>query len=131
MDFGSIGLLRLASRRLEHLSERQRVVAENIANADTPGYRARDVVPFGEMLAGARPVAPERTDPRHLRGTRPEGGVAAVAERDGWATNPNGNSVSLEQEMAKAADTRETYTMVASVYQKSVAMLRMAVGRGG
>ena len=69
MDPTRTGPIALAETRLRWLDARQRVLAQNVANADTPGYRPSDMRPFAQALAGAQGVMAQ-TDPRHLAPTR-------------------------------------------------------------
>jgi flagellar basal-body rod protein FlgB len=126
MDIAGIELFRTAGKRLEYLAQRHRVVAENVVNANTPGYAARDLKPFDTVMNGIKPVTPVRTDAKHLVAGR-AGDVAQEAHRpDTWEMTPDGNGVALEQEMIKASDTREAYSLVSGIFQKHVAMLRTA-----
>lgn len=130
MDISAIGLFQAAAARLDYLAERHRLVAQNVVNANTPGYLSRDLAPFEAVMGGLRPVVPARTDALHLAGTR-SAGAAAEQRRAGtwagtWEVSPDGNGVSLEQEMIKASETRETYNLVTGIFQKNVAMLRAA-----
>jgi flagellar basal-body rod protein FlgB len=115
-------------------SARQSVLAENIANADTPGFQARDLqrVNHEAQFSVARPMAtaPVRTDAKHIAG-RP------VTDTTGFDNNyeqtfevtPEGNSVVLEEEVMKMTANQLDYQTVATLYQKSLGMLRTAVGR--
>lgn len=115
-------------------SARQAVLAENIANADTPGYRARDLerVDHGSRFAIAKPQAagPSRTDSKHISGR-------SIVEASGFDNQrsatfeitPEGNSVVLEEEAMKMTANQLDYQTVATLYQKSLGMLRTAVGR--
>lgn len=128
MDIAGIGLFQLAGKRLNWLAQRQQVIAQNVVNANTPAYKAKDLEPFEKVLSGMRPVTPVRTDPMHLAAAGSDGsGAARVRPRsENWETVPDRNSVSLEQEMIRSADTRDAYGMVASIYQKEAGMLRLA-----
>ena len=66
MDPSNLALFNLADRRLAHIGQRQEVLAQNIANADTPGWKSRDLKPFVDMLAHATSAAPWQTQPGHL-----------------------------------------------------------------
>lgn len=121
----------LAERRLAWLESRQRVLAQNIANADTPGYRPRDLRPFAETLAGAGGgggIGLLRTDARHLApagappGARPD---RQVAERA-----PNGNAVALDQQALKVADTDTAHAFATGLHRRYLGMFRTALGRG-
>lgn len=123
-----MALFRTASRRMEHLSARQQAISENVANANTPGYKAKDVVPFSEMVEGRQPMRMARTDPKHLAGTGSKAGVALDVRATSWDASPDGNSVILEEQMVKAAETREAYKFTLGLYRKSVGMFRAALG---
>jgi flagellar basal-body rod protein FlgB len=117
-------------------SARQSVLAENIANADTPGYQARDLqrVDHETQFAVARPMAtaPVRTDANHLAGRAIADGAGRGFANDEPSTfeiTPEGNSVVLEEEVMKMTANQLDYQTVATLYQKSLGMLRTAVGR--
>ncbi|HEY0302017.1 MAG TPA: flagellar basal body rod protein FlgB [Rhizomicrobium sp.] len=130
-------LLAMLKQRMSWLSARQNVLAQNVANADTPGFTARDLKPvdFGDILKGAT-AAPQfrggmtTTDPRHIS-LKPAGAAAFgdFASPD-VASNPNGNSVSLEQEMIRVADTQAEYQAASNLYAKAIDMMKTAI-RGG
>jgi flagellar basal-body rod protein FlgB len=126
MDPARIPLFDLADRRLAWIGQRQQVLSQNIANADTPGWRTHDLKPFAEHLSRSSGVAPARTDPGHLAPTRnpAQQGRALTGER-----SPDGNSVSLDVELAKVADTESAHSLVTGLYQKYLAMFRTAAGR--
>lgn len=132
MDLDRIGLLKAITRRMEWLGERQRVLAENISHADTPGYRAKDLqqVSFGELVRGSQlGITARATQPGHMRG------LAGTAN-DQWKrtssgnyeTAPNGNNVNLEQQMMNVAETHSDHNLMTSLYRKQVGLLRKALG---
>jgi len=127
----NLTLLRLSSSLAAHSTSRQRVLSENIAHADTPGYQARDIPDFGETLRGSAPAfAAKTTRPGHVAfGADPNGFAPQVAVVDG-AESPNGNSVSLEEQMMRAAEVRQSHDMALGVYRKSMDILRSSLGRG-
>ncbi|PZQ19350.1 MAG: flagellar basal-body rod protein FlgB [Ancylobacter novellus] len=104
---------------------RQGVLAENVANASTPNFRGQDLAP--PELSEPGP-APTRTDARHmtLASIQEEGRARNV---DGFARTPDGNSVTLEEQMAKAAQNQMDHQMAAMLYSKSLGLLRTALGR--
>ena len=126
MDPTDIGLFRLAERRLAWVDQRQRVLAQNIANANTPGYEARDVPSFTASLSASGALT--RTDPQHLGGS--SDGISAVRTRPS-SRAPNGNGVSMEHELAKVADTGTTQELVTNLYHKYQGLFRTALGRSG
>ncbi len=106
-----IYLLQLASQQSKWLNARQTVIADNIANANTPGFRARDIQPFSEILDQTQ-ITMATTNHAHIAPAEEELTEGArVAEADGWATTVSGNSVSLEQELMKEGDINRSYTM--------------------
>ena len=121
-----IGLFSLAESKLGWIDARQRVLAQNIANADTPGYRAKDVVAFSDLI-GERIVAPVRTNPLHLAGlTEQVSAGSPILERA-----PDGNAVKLEDQMTKVADDETTQAMVGNIWHSYMGMFMTALGHGG
>lgn len=123
-------LLRLASGLAAHATARQTLVSENIAHADTPGYRARDLGDFGAAVAAEDGFAARATRPGHFAadgagaaGLRPQETAALGAE------SPNGNSVSLEDQMVRAAEVRQSHDLAVGVYAKTLDILRAGLGR--
>lgn len=99
----------LAASQERWLSLRQATVAANIANANTPGYRAQDIEPFNKIL-DAKVVPVTVTSPMHITtGSRVE--AQAMRKEKTWETVHSGNSVSLEQEMLKAGDINRDYSL--------------------
>jgi len=125
MDIARIGPVALAERRLHWLDERQRVLAQNVAHADTPGYQARDVAPFAQRVGQAMAV----TDAGHITAastaTRPRADRAA-AER-----TPNGNGVSLDEQALRIAQTDQQHALAMSLRTRYLALFRTALGRNG
>lgn len=128
MDIGTIPLFALADRRLDWLEQRQAVLSRNIANVDTPGFQPRDMSPFNAALtqAGAG-VDPVRTDPAHMEGTLPSRGAATVPT--GTQRQPDGNAVSLDDQLVRMADTDTSHELVGQLYTKYLGMFRTAIGR--
>ncbi|HYZ64880.1 MAG TPA: flagellar biosynthesis protein FlgB [Acetobacteraceae bacterium] len=127
MDPTDIGLFRLAERRLAWVDQRQALLAQNVANAYTPGFKPRDLASFAATLNQQAGVL-ARTDPQHLSGS---GGQAQVARSRPFARSPDGNAVSLEQELGKVADTSSTQELVSNLYHKYQGLFRTALGRNG
>ncbi|MFP4327162.1 MAG: FlgB family protein [Paracoccaceae bacterium] len=126
--FQSLDVLRTAQAMAVHAGRRHAVIAQNVANADTPGYRAHDVMPFAETLAGAAGFAPRVTRPGHVRA---DGEAAStIRPRAERHEDPNGNSVSLELEILRAVESKRQHDRALSIYGSALKILRASIGRG-
>lgn len=125
--FEKLELTRMAQALAAHSGSRLAVVARNIANADTPGFRAMDLPEFAKTYATSAP-AMRATLPGHL-GTSPER-QQPLARITTGADAPNGNSVSLETEMVKGVEVRQQHDMALAVYKSVSDILRTSLGRG-
>jgi flagellar basal-body rod protein FlgB len=128
MDPTKIGLFDLAEKRLAWTAQRQSVLASNIANANTPGFQARDVQSFTTILMGQGPIEPARTQPNHMVGTLPTD-LASEIKNPPKARALDGNTVTLDQQLTQVADTETTQSLVTSVWKKYMGMFNMALGR--
>jgi flagellar basal-body rod protein FlgB len=129
MDLPGIGLFRMISQQLHWLGQRQEVLSQNVANADTPGYQARDLQPlaFGDALQQAA-LRPAVTHAGHLLGKSADPAAAKVKAITPWEVSPDGNGVVLEQQMTQLAETQADYQMATELYRKQIAMLKTAIG---
>ena len=135
MDLGKLPIFDILARRMGWLGQRQEVLAQNVANADTPDYRPLDMKEdaFGQVLARqVQPVRMAATDAAHLSGqapakraTHPDGKMPA------YETAPSGNAVVLEQQMVAVAQNQMDFQMMTGLYRKHLDMFRTALGRGG
>lgn len=136
MAFADLNLISLLKTKMNWHQGRQQVLAENVANADTPGYRAKDLAPlsFQSHLKGPRvsSVAALRTDRAHFgaRLSSPES-VFKRDESEGWEITPEGNAVVLEEQMLKVSENQFDYQLASTLYQRSLGLIRLAVGRNG
>ncbi|MCG2629252.1 flagellar basal body rod protein FlgB [Bradyrhizobium sp. WYCCWR 13023] len=111
---GPLFLFELASSQARWLELRQSTIATNVANANTPGFKARDVEPFNKVL-DAVPVRLATTSPAHMQLSPAETDTRATAKKDSWDVVHSGNSVSLEQEMIKGSDVNRDYSMNSAI----------------
>ncbi len=125
MDPTRTGPIALAEARIRWLDARQRVLSQNVANADTPGYRASDLQPFAQMLAGAQGVM-STTDPRHLS-PRHDGRVQR--EKRPPERSIDGNGVALDREAMRIADTETAHALAVGLHRRYLGMFRTALGR--
>ncbi len=133
MALGDIGIFSALKTKMQWHQSRQRVLAENVANADTPGYRAKDLrkINFASALASATSpsVGVARTNAKHIEGTAlPSNGPFRNDNAKGWETTPSGNGVILEEQMMKVTENQMEYQSAASLYSKSVTLLKIALG---
>ena len=135
MDTSQIPLFAMLRQRLGYLGERERLVAQNIANADTPGYAPRDLkgFTFSAQLTSQAGLAmqPSQTTAGHLPGgtggrSGAAGGKFKAVKGVDSETTLDGNSVVLEDQTIKLAEARMQYDAAIGFYQKSMALLRMA-----
>ena len=122
-----IGIFALAEHKLAWLDARQRVLAQNVANADTPGYKPRDLGSF-TGLVGAFGVEMARTSPLHLAGfsVASSSGQIQAGERA-----PDGNAVVLETEMTKIADDEGAQALTGNLWHSYMGMFMTALGHAG
>ncbi len=123
---------------MRHLSERQRVVAQNIANSETPGFKAREVEApdFGNLVgdaAGPRRVARPRVQitggMAALGANQPLGGRITL-DKDVTETKPDGNNVTLEEQLLKMGQIQADFTALTNLYRKQMSLMKTAVGKG-
>jgi flagellar basal-body rod protein FlgB len=119
---GPLYLFELASSQARWLELRQSTIAANVANANTPGFKARDVEPFHKVLDGM-PVRLAMTSPAHLQLSAVETDTKATAKKDSWEVVHSGNSVSLEQEMVKGGDVNRDYSLNTAIVRSFHRML--------
>lgn len=126
--FENLTVFRLASAMASHAGARQAVIAQNMANADTPGYAARDIAPFQVASESSEAAFAQRaTRASHLAGAGPQPGFRVI-EREDAVADPNGNSVSVETEMIHAVETKREHDRALAIYRASLTILRSAIG---
>ena len=130
MPISDIPILSMLRSRMEWHQQRQRVLAENVANADTPGYRARDLAPpnFERMVQSASVMHGDDQSRAH-RSRRRQLAIFRGQRFFHYEARPRGNTVSHEDEMLKLAGNQMDYDVAASVYSHSLAMIKAAFGK--
>ncbi|MFN3229593.1 MAG: flagellar basal body rod protein FlgB [Asticcacaulis sp.] len=134
MRLDQIGLLSTLKAKMGWLGDRQRVVAQNVANDSTPGYAARDVKPlnFEAVMKASGPNAPRgmalmRTSSGHIASQSQAATLNSdLVKRPDSETTLDGNSVVLEEQMLKMAESRMQFDAAIGFYQKSLTMIRLA-----
>jgi flagellar basal-body rod protein FlgB len=140
MTLDEIPLFAMLKGKLGYLSDRQRLIAQNVANADTPGYAPNDLKPFSipTALAAAARAAPGmaqagvravRTNATHISTQTPTKTIWKTTTGPDSEITLDGNQVVLEDQMMKMTESRLDHDAAIGLYQKSVAMLRLAARR--
>ena len=127
MDPTEIGLFQLADRRLAWLDQRQALLAQNIANADTPGFKGRDLQPFSAVLSGLEPGL-ARTSAGHMA---PPAGSHALSRQRPRETALDGNAVSVDEQLTRVADTGAAQELAVNLYHKYLGLFHTALGKTG
>lgn len=131
MAISNIPLFSMLRTRMHWHEERQRLLAENISNADTPQFRPRDLTPL--KIDPSRPTPPTltlaRTSPNHLASAG-EVNRFEVDRHGSFEARPSGNAVSLEDEMMKVAANQMDYQAVTSLYTRGLGLIKTALGKG-
>ena len=137
MGFGisDLPILNILRTRMEWSLSRQKVLAENVANANTPGFQGRDLTPpqFEEPSRLRRPdvanVGLARTEPLHLAGFPGTGSQFQSTSNGTFEVRPTGNSVNLEDEMMKVAGNQMDYQVATALYTRSLGLIKTALGK--
>ena len=133
-------LLAGIGQAMQHLSERQKVIAQNVANSETPGFKAREVEKpdFGALLAthgerGQVRIGKPRvtiTSGMAALGASQPGGCHIIAYKEITETKPDGNNVSLEEQLLKMGQVQADYATMTNLYRKQMSLMKTATGRG-
>lgn len=129
MDLPDMPLLSVLRQKMTWLSQRQDLLSQNVANADTPNYVARDLKPvdFSQALQDSTSSHLMTTNARHIAITPSSAAGFEDMAAPGEAS-PNGNAVSLEQEMIKVSDTQAQFQAATNLYAKAMSMMKTAIG---
>jgi flagellar basal-body rod protein FlgB len=132
MDMNQFPVFRMMASKMNWLAERQTVLSQNVANADTPNYRPKDLKELDFKDAGAGrsfKMALARTHESHLAGAAGSSAVKSESQNDTYETNPAGNGVVLEEQLIKVGQTRHEYSLMTRLYGKQKQMFSIALGR--
>ncbi|MGI3169839.1 FlgB family protein [Pseudooceanicola sp. C21-150M6] len=127
--FQDLQIFQTAGRLAQHSAARQAIIAENIANADTPGYKARDISPFSDDDANySADHSMRQTRSGHLDSI---GSLRLFTDKlyESADVNPNGNSVSLEEQMVMAIDVKRRHDRALAIYRSGLNILHSSLGR--
>jgi len=134
MSINDIQAMSILRTKMQWHQERQRVLAENVSNSNTPNFKPRDLVEpkfkvgSGAVDGAAATLPMTRTSGSHIAA---DGADPSFDQnrRAGFLTRPAGNAVSLEDEMLKVSANQMDYAAVTSLYSKSIHLLKTAIGK--
>jgi flagellar basal-body rod protein FlgB len=138
MMLQGIGLLKGIMAKMDWLDQNQRVISENIANSDTPGFRPKqlDKADFKSMMGasmsggGAAPmknIQIAMTDPKHLGSVGSNAALGQSNQKKTYEASPDDNAVVIEEQLFKANENNLDYQLATNLYRRNVGMLRMAI----
>ena len=132
--FQDLEIFQMAHGMAQHAGRLQAVAAQNMANADTPGYKAKLITPFADTLRQSNASGGQRaTRPSHMNGVQadhPIGQAALLMQDEEARSDPNGNSVAIEDEILRAVDAKRQHDRALAIYRHGLTVLRTAIGRG-
>jgi flagellar basal-body rod protein FlgB len=135
MTTQDLALMQAAIKKMHWHEQRQKVLAQNISNADTAGYKPQDIDPldFKDLLESSSSrisLSMATTDSKHI-GLNGSGGAAGPratkTQRDTYETSPSGNSVVLEEQLLKMNENFTDHRLTTTIYQKNIDMLKKAL----
>ena len=117
-----LSILNVAGAMARHAAARHKAIAENVSNADTPGYKARDIAPFDAAQAEQLYERAGARGDRSLHLLR----MMEARQIEGATAAPNGNTVQVEDQMARSADSQAQHETAMAIYRKSLDLLRLS-----
>ena len=133
MPISDIPIFSMLRTRMQWHQQRQRLLAENVSNADTPNFRPRDLAPlkFDRTEPAGGALALVQTSPAHIAPSDSSGaGPFNLQRRNAYEIRPAGNAVNLEDEMLKVASNQMDYQAASQLYTHSLGLIKTAIGGG-
>ncbi len=141
MTTENIGLFQALGAKMNYLQTRQKVISQNISNANTPNYTPSDLskIDFGTTLdnvsksktMSVKPVTLASTEPGHMQPANAELHARVEKQKSTYEVTPDKNGVDVEEQMVKANDVQMNYNLMLNVYSSNMDMIRMSLGRRG
>lgn len=130
--FDKLTIWQMARSKQDWAARRNELLAENVVNANTPGYLPRDTKPFDfkATLAQVQQPGLVATHPQHVSLPAPSP-VQVMKVRTPFETSPDGNGVELEEQLAKISDTKGAYETATDLFRKNMQFLRISLGKNG
>ncbi len=134
MTTQNLALFKALGAKMDFLNQRQRVIAQNVANADTPSYRPKDLKPvdFSQVLknvTGEKNVTIRSTNAGHMPKVDEIRAPDPRKQKETYEVAPAGNAVIIEEQLFKSGANIADYNLMTNLYQKNIGMLRIAIGR--
>ncbi|MBU1176593.1 MAG: flagellar basal body rod protein FlgB [Alphaproteobacteria bacterium] len=133
MGILQLSMFSLLADKMRWHQARQGVLAENVANAETPGFQARELKPFDlevqKSRASLTPLTTAATEPGHFSVYNASSAGYPTTTDFGYEITPEGNGVTLEEQMTKVAENQLDYQTVTALYTRSVGIIKTALGR--
>ncbi|MFA7276554.1 MAG: flagellar basal body rod protein FlgB [Pseudobdellovibrionaceae bacterium] len=136
MTTENLSLFQAMNAKMNYLAQRQKVISQNIANADTPGYVGQDLnkVDFSKLVENIdhnrMHVTASTTNPLHQLPPDQSPNPKELKNKKPFEVSPDGNSVILEEQMIKSNDVQINYGLMVNLYRDNVDMIRTALGKG-
>ncbi len=136
MTIENIGLFQAMNAKMKYLTQRQAVISQNVANADTPGYTSQDLnkVDFSRMVqkigdsSHKMHVSLETSNAGHLLPVNEAATPKEIKNKSPYEVSPDGNAVELEEQMVRASETQMDYNLMVNLYRNNVDMIRTSIG---
>ena len=131
MAITDLPLFSMLRTRMQWHQERQRVLAENVANSDTPNFRPRDLAPlnFDRLQPTVSALGLDRTEPGHIAVSDTSSSQFQTARFGGYDLRSTGEAVNLEDEMIKVAANQMDYQAATTLYTRSLGLIKIAIGK--
>jgi flagellar basal-body rod protein FlgB len=126
-----ISLFQTVTNKMSYMGVRHTLLAQNVAHADTPDYKAQDLKPFSESLRTVQATNMMATHGRHMVAELGNTSFREEYRVEGWEVEPSGNQVSLEEQMIKSADNSRDYQLATQLMKKHAAMLKATLSTRG
>ncbi len=131
MAISNIPIFSMLRTRMHWHQERQRLLAENVANADTPKFRPRDLAPpaLEQNRPASASLALARTSSGHLASPAAGSSSFQLDRKGSFEVRPAGNAVNLEDEMLKVASNQMDYQAAVALYTRGLGLIKSALGK--
>jgi flagellar basal-body rod protein FlgB len=132
LDFFQNQTLDAMEAYMTRLSQRQQIVASNLANIDTPGFKTKDIsfhATIQELLS-ENAVNPQTTHPEHIQGMLQVFPPAQVFEVQGLVSRADENNVDLDREMLKLSETSFAYSLITQIIRGKFGMIATSINEG-